>query len=49
MKDVITLREKETYGLISSIRRKKEKKKGWDILSPFLRKYVSADEETRIY
>ncbi len=27
---------------------KKEKKRIWDVLSPYLKKYISADEETRV-
>jgi len=48
MKDVITLRGERDLWIDFIHKAKKEKKKGWDILSPFLRKYISADEETRI-
>ena len=48
MKDVITLRGERDLWIDFIHKAKKEKKKAWDILSPFLRKYVSADEETRI-
>ena len=27
---------------------KKEKRKAWDVLSPYLKKYIDADEETRV-
>ena len=48
MKDVITLRGERDLWIDFIHKAKKEKKKAWDILRPFLRKYVSADEETRI-
>ena len=48
MKDVITLRGERDMWIDFIHKAKKEKKKAWDVLSPFLRKYVSADEETRI-
>ena len=48
MKDVITLRGERNLWIDFIHKAKKEKKKAWDVLSPFLRKYVSADEETRI-
>jgi hypothetical protein len=48
MKDVITLRGERGLWIDFIHKAKKEKKKAWDILSPFLRKYVSADGETRL-
>lgn len=48
MKGVITLRGERDMWIDFIHKAKKEKKKVWDVLSPFLRKYVSADEETRI-
>lgn len=48
MKDIITIRGERELWLDFVHKAKKEKKKVWDILSPFLRKYVSADEETRV-
>jgi hypothetical protein len=48
MKDVITLRGERDLWIDFIHKAKKEKKKAWSILKPFLRKYVSADEETRI-
>ena len=48
MKDVITLRGERGLWIDFIHKAKKEKKKAWDVLSPFLRKYVSADEETRV-
>ena len=48
MKDVITLRGERDLWIDFIHKAKKEKKKAWDVLSPFLKKYVSADEETRI-
>ncbi len=48
MKDVITLRGERDEWIDFIHKAKKEKKKAWDVLSPFLRKYISADEETRV-
>ena len=48
MKDIITIRGERELWLDFIHKVKKEKKKAWDILSPFLKKYVSADEETRV-
>lgn len=48
MRDVITLRGERDLWIDFIHKAKKEKKKAWDVLSPFLRKYVSADEGTRI-
>ena len=48
MKDIITLRGERELWLDFIHKAKKEKKKAWDILSPFLRKYVSADEGNRV-
>jgi len=48
MKDIITIRGERELWLDFIHKAKKEKKKAWDILSPFLKKYVSADEETRV-
>ena len=48
MKDVITLRGERKLWLEFIHKAKKEKKKVWEVLSPFLRKYVSADDDTRI-
>jgi len=48
MKDVITIRGERELWLDFIHKTKKEKKKAWDVLSPFLKKYISADEETRI-
>ena len=48
MKDVITLRGERELWLDFIHKAKKEKRKAWDVLSPFLRKYVAADEETRV-
>ena len=48
MKDVITLRGERTLWLDFTHKAKKEKKKAWDVLSPFLKKYLSSDHETRI-
>ena len=48
MKDSISIRGERGLWLDFIHKAKKEKKKAWDVLSPFLRKYVSADEETRV-
>jgi hypothetical protein len=48
MKDIITIRGERELWLDFSPKTKKEKKKAWEILSPFLRKYASSDEETRV-
>ncbi len=48
MKDVITLRGERDLWIDFIHKAKKEKKKAWDVLSPFLRKYISAGEETRV-
>ena len=48
MKDIITVRGERELWLEFIHKAKKEKKKAWEILSPFLKKYVSADQETRV-
>jgi len=48
MKDIITIRGERELWLDFIYKAKKEKKKAWEILSPFLKKYVSADQETRV-
>jgi hypothetical protein len=48
MKDIITIRGERELWLEFIHKIKKEKKRTWDILSTFLKKYVSADEETRV-
>jgi len=48
MKDVITIRGERELWLDFIHKAKKEKKKAWDILNPYLRKYISSDQETRI-
>lgn len=48
MTDVITIRGERELWLDFMHKAKKERKKAWEVLSPFLRKYVSADEETRV-
>ena len=48
MKDIITIRGERELWLDFIHKAKKEKKKAWDVLNPFLKKYVSADEETRL-
>ena len=48
MKDAISLRGEREVWLEFIHKAKKEKKKVWDVLSPYLRKYVNADEEMRV-
>jgi hypothetical protein len=48
MKDIITIRGERELWLDFIHKAKKEKKKAWDVLTPFLKKYSSSDEETRV-
>ena len=48
MKDIITVRGERELWLDFIHKAKKEKKKAWDVLNPFLKKYVCADQETRV-
>ncbi len=48
MKDIITIRGERELWLEFTHKTRKEKKKVWDVLTPFLKKYISADEETRV-
>ena len=48
MKHVITLRGERDLWLDFVHKAKKDKRKVWDILSPYLRKYVSSDQNTRV-
>ena len=48
MKDIITIRGERELWLDFIHKAKKGKKKAWDVLSPFLKKYSSSDEETRV-
>jgi hypothetical protein len=48
MKDTISIRGERELWLEFIHKTKKEKKKAWEILSPFLKKYLSADEENRV-
>jgi len=48
MKDVITIRGERDLWLDFIHKAKKEKKKVWDVLGPFLKKYILSDEETRV-
>ena len=48
MKDIITIRGERELWLDFIHKVKKEKKKAWDVLNPYLRKYISSDQETRI-
>jgi len=48
MKDIITIRGERELWIDFIHKAKKEKKKAWEVLSPFLRKYVSADKGNRV-
>jgi hypothetical protein len=48
MKDTISLRGERDLWLEFIHKTKKEKKKAWDVLSPYLKKYKEADEEKRV-
>ena len=48
MKDSISLRGERDLWLEFVHKTKREKKKVWEVLTPFLNKYVDADEETRV-
>ena len=48
MKDTISIRGEREVWLEFIHKAKKEKKKVWEVLVPFLNKYVDADEETRV-
>ena len=48
MKDTISIRGDRELWLEFIHKAKKEKKKAWDVLSPYLKKYIDTDEETRV-
>jgi hypothetical protein len=48
MKYTISIRGERDLWLDFIHRAKKERKKAWEVLSPYLRKYTGADEETRV-
>ena len=48
MKDIITLRGERELWLDFVHKAKKEKKKAWEVLRPFVKKYISCDEEKRM-
>jgi hypothetical protein len=48
MKDTISIRGERELWLEFIHKSKKEKKKVWEILVPFLKKYIDVDEETRV-
>jgi hypothetical protein len=48
MKYVITLRGERELWLEFVHKAKKEKKKIWEVLSPFLKKYLQAEEGNRV-
>ena len=48
MKDVITLRGERELWIEFIHKAKKERRKAWDVLIPFLKKYRSSDQGTRV-
>ena len=48
MKGTISLRGERELWLEFIHKAKKERKKVWEVLTPFLNKYVDTDEETRV-
>jgi len=48
MKDIITIRGDRELWVEFIYRVKKEKRRTWDVLSPFLRKYCRVNEDTRV-
>ena len=48
MKYVITIRGERELWLEFVHKAKKEKKKVWEVLGPFLKKYIEADENSRV-
>ena len=48
MKDTITIRGERDLWLDFVHKAKKEKKKAWEVLNPYLRKYISSDQDTRV-
>ena len=48
MKDTISIRGERELWLEFIHKAKKEKKKVWDVLSPYLKKYIASDERSRV-
>ncbi len=48
MNDAISIRGGRDLWLDFIYKAKKEKKKAWEVLSPYLKKYASADQETKV-
>ena len=48
MNSIITLRGERDLWIDFTHKVKKDKKQVWQVLSPFLKKYVLSDEETRV-
>jgi len=48
MKDTISLRGEREVWLEFIHKTKKEKKKAWEVLSPYLKKYIASNEESRV-
>jgi len=48
MKDSISLRGERELWLEFIHKTKKERKKVWEVFTPFLKKYIKANEETRV-
>ena len=48
MKDIITIRGERELWIDFIHKAKKEKKKAWEVLNPYLRKYISSDQDARV-
>ena len=48
MKNIITIRGERELWIEFIHKAKKERKKAWEILNPYLRKYISSDQHARI-
>jgi hypothetical protein len=48
MKDTLSIRGERDLWIEFVHKTKKEKRRAWDVLSPYLKKYIDTDEETRV-
>ena len=48
MNDIITIRGKRDLWLTFIYRVRQNRKQVWEVLTPFLHKYIQSDEDTRI-
>jgi len=48
MKDTLSIRGERELWLEFIHKAKKQKRKAWEVLSPYLKKYIDADEEKRV-